>query len=92
MAENNKKIIRPLTDEEMAMATGGTGGNGNPAPKFKVGQHVRVDDCSEYDDMVITGLLWWTAKDGWDYGIKGHMPGIGWLDLGCASERYIHPV
>ena len=46
MAENNKKIIRPLTDEEMAMATGGTGGNGNPAPKFKVGQHVKVDDCS----------------------------------------------
>ena len=84
------KINAELTDEEMADASGGKF-LGGVIPKFKVGDHVIVDDCPEYDIMIIKAILWWTEEDGWDYEIKAHMEGIGWFEsIGCVSEKYIH--
>ena len=92
MKKLNEKIARPLTDDMMAMVNGGTKtGDGKTPPKYKVGQHVKVDECDEFDDMIILKILWWTEEYGWDYEINAHMPGVGWMDIGCVSEGYIHP-
>ena len=87
----NEKIFRPLSEDQLANVNGGAGLVDGVAPQYSVGQHVRIDDCSEFDDMVILKVLWWTPTDGWDYEINAHMPGVGWMDVGCVSESYIHP-
>lgn len=64
----------------------------HPAPKFKEGDKVTVDDTPEFDEIIVKEVLWWTDDEGWFYEVKGHMIDIGWLDpMGGVSEIYMHP-
>ena len=66
-------------------------GANQPQPKFKAGDKVTADYCEIYDELYIKSILWWTEEDGWDYDLYGHMVDVGWMDIGCISEQYIHP-
>ncbi len=89
--EMAKKLNASISDEEMAMATGGTGGD-NPASRFQVGDHVRlVEGGEDYEDVVIIEIWGYWPETGWYYLIKVLVPDVGWLEVGAVNESDIIP-
>lgn len=87
-----RQLNTALSDDEMALASGGVREN-YPPPKFHVGDHVKMVDWETADDIVILEVkdeTWYDPTEGWFYIIKVHEPGIGWLE-GGASEIYMLP-
>ena len=75
-----------ISDEEMAMASGGVS-DGSLEPKFSVGERVRLPEDPYIDDAYVTSMHY--DGEHWIYKLRVHDIEEGWYDNYSCWELFM---